>query len=81
MAETDLLERGEIVKYSEEKGYGFIKQDGSQRELFVHKSSLAKEDRTLGTRIEYTVEFDERKGKEKACKCRSEKEAILAHAS
>ena len=66
------------MKFNEQKGYCFIKQDGSQQELFVHKSSLAKEDRNVGARIEYTVEFDERKGKEKACKCRSEKEAILA---
>ena len=40
-----------------------------------NKFNLSKEGRSVGARVEYTVEVDEDKGKEKATKCGSEQEA------
>lgn len=34
------MEKGTVKFFNNEKGYGFIKFDDSEREIFVHKSGL-----------------------------------------
>jgi len=54
------MKTGTIKFFNEEKGYGFITQDGSGSDLFVHVSGLLDEIQK-DDKVEYEVE-DGRKG-------------------
>ncbi len=52
------MKKGTVKFFNEEKGFGFIKYDDSEKEIFVHKSGL----------IDYVtendkVEFSEQEGR------------------
>lgn len=59
---------GELLKWNDEKGFGFIKPDNGDQDLFVHASGLADGDGSVqgGDRVSFTVEYDDRKGKDRA---------------
>ena len=61
-------QKGKIKHYNTDKGYGFIQPDGSGDDVFVHISQVVDEVEVLvhGMEVEYDVEIDERKGKERA---------------
>jgi len=54
------MKTGVIKFFNEEKGYGFITQDGSGSDLFVHVSGLDGEVQK-DDKVEYEIE-DGRKG-------------------
>lgn len=37
------MQTGTVKFYNDQKGYGFIKEDGSGKEIFVHSSGLRDE--------------------------------------
>jgi len=52
------MKKGTVKFFNSNKGFGFIKVDGSEEELFVHKSEVT------GTIYENdTVEFEVQNGK------------------
>merc|ERR1719271_1374767 len=59
---------GEMVRWHAEKGFGFVKPDDGGEDIFTHVSGLADGDGSVqdGDRVSYVIEFDERKGKDRA---------------
>jgi len=53
-----------IVKwFSDQKGYGFIRQDGVDEDIFVHHTAIKMEGfrtLTLGETVEFEINQDER---------------------
>jgi CspA family cold shock protein len=57
--ETNERSRGIVQWFSRVKGYGFIRPDGSEEDVFVHYSAIQGEGyRNLneGQRVEFTLE-------------------------
>ncbi|NOX85817.1 MAG: cold shock domain-containing protein [Chlorobi bacterium] len=52
------MSKGTVKFFNESKGFGFIKEDDSSNEYFVHASGLIDE-----IREDDTVEFDLKEGK------------------
>ena len=51
---------GTVQWFSRVKGYGFIRPDGQERDVFVHYSAIRGEgyrNLTGGQRVEFTVEY------------------------
>jgi cold shock protein len=48
------MQTGTIKFFNETKGFGMIKDDDSQKEIFVHKAGLV-EQVTEGDRVEYDI--------------------------
>ncbi len=61
------MKNGEIAKWNDEKGYGFIKPDSGKKEIFIHISAFSTRNRrpAIGDRICYES-IIETSGKEKA---------------
>ena len=60
--------KGIVKWFSNQKGYGFITPEGSQKDVFVHHSSIQGEGYKMleeGQSVEFTVE-DGPKGKQAA---------------
>jgi len=54
---------GTVKWFSDQKGYGFIKQEGVAEDIFVHHSAIRMEGfRTLmtGEAVEFKLKVDER---------------------
>lgn len=49
------METGTVKFFNDEKGFGFIKFDGSEKEIFVHKSGLIDRIRE-NDNVEFNVE-------------------------
>ncbi len=68
------MQKGEIKFYLKEKGYGFITPEGakeSEPDVFFHWTALKcdatkKANIQEGDKVEYEIEMDEKKKKEKA---------------
>ncbi|CAE7176685.1 unnamed protein product, partial [Symbiodinium microadriaticum] len=61
---------GSVLRYDEEKGFGFIKPDRGSEDVFVHFSNLPREYQRNGTqvlqtgdRVIFDQEIDQKKGK------------------
>merc|ERR1712151_900775 len=57
---------GNIKKFIEEKGFGFIERDDGQGDLFFHFSKLAsgnKEDCVSGAKVTFDEGWNDRSGK------------------
>ena len=63
------MAKGTVKWFSSEKGYGFISDNESGHDIFVHYSNIQMEGyKTLEEKaeVEYDVEIDEKTGKERA---------------
>lgn len=47
---------GTVKHFKEDKGYGFIKQDGSKEDLFFHISKVNYENVEEGDKVSYEIE-------------------------
>eukprot|EP00930_Biecheleria_cincta_P049666 TRINITY_DN34866_c0_g1_i1.p1 TRINITY_DN34866_c0_g1~~TRINITY_DN34866_c0_g1_i1.p1 ORF type:complete len:133 (-),score=17.93 TRINITY_DN34866_c0_g1_i1:121-519(-) len=60
---------GTACRWNDERGFGFIKPDDGEGDIFVHRSALG-ESRDLrleeGDKVEFEEVFDDRKGKTNA---------------
>ena len=56
------MQTGTVKFFNESKGYGFIKDDDSQKDIFVHVSGLQEEIRE-NDRVSYTITEDKRGSK------------------
>jgi cold shock CspA family protein len=64
---------GQMLRWNSEKGFGFIKPDDGGKDLFCHASGLADGDGSVrdGDNVTFKIEFDDRKGKDRAVKVKS----------
>lgn len=57
--------QGKIIRWNEERGFGFVQEEITKQEIFIHISSLNV--RTpppeIGEKIEFETSFNEKKGK------------------
>lgn len=63
------MKKGTVKWFNAEKGYGFLSNDESGEDVFVHFSAIQTDGyRTLeeGQKVEFEEEMDERKGKLRA---------------
>ncbi|CAE8701223.1 unnamed protein product, partial [Polarella glacialis] len=62
------MPNGSVKMWNEEKGFGFISPaNDSGVDLFVHRSALQTSDALAqGDEVTFDVEYDDRKGKERA---------------
>lgn len=44
MVEENIRSRGVVVRFNEQKGYGFIKPDDGSDDLFVHHTEIKSDD-------------------------------------
>ncbi|UOK43369.1 MULTISPECIES: cold-shock protein [Flavobacterium] len=56
------MRTGKVKFFIESKGYGFITDDETGKDIFVHATGLQAEGLSEGTRVSY-VEEEGRKGK------------------
>jgi cold shock protein len=56
------MPQGTVKFFNESKGYGFIKDDDSQKDIFVHVSGLEEEIRE-NDRVSYKITEDKRGSK------------------
>ncbi|MCK5744389.1 MAG: cold-shock protein [Caldisericia bacterium] len=52
------MSKGRVLWFDNKKGYGFIKVDGSDEEVFVHFSSIQGADGFKTLREDQQVEFE-----------------------
>jgi len=57
---------GVLVRWNEDKGYGFIKPDDGSEDLFCHVTALMDEDIDIRDRVKFVVQYDERSAKNRA---------------
>mmetsp|Transcript_6042 Transcript_6042/g.10996 ORF Transcript_6042/g.10996 Transcript_6042/m.10996 type:complete len:154 (+) Transcript_6042:132-593(+) len=62
------MPRGVILRWHEDKGFGFIRPNDGGENVFCHVTSLLDGDGSVrdGDEVIYDVEWDDRKGKERA---------------
>ncbi len=53
-----MISKGKVLWFDNKKGYGFIKVDGSDEEVFVHFSSIQGVDGFKTLREDQQVEFE-----------------------
>jgi cold shock CspA family protein len=64
---------GSIIRWQSERGFGFIKPDDGGKALFCLVSGLTYGDGSVrdGDSVTFEIDFDERKGKDRAVKVQS----------
>ena len=55
---------GQIIFWAGEKGYGFIRPNHGERDIFVHVTDCEMPDPQRGDKVSYEVGADRRRGKE-----------------
>merc|ERR1719498_1044468 len=65
---------GVMIRWNADKGFGFIKPDDGGEDLFAHASGLLDGDGSVGDgdKVTFRIEYDERKGKDRAVDVASE---------
>lgn len=68
------INTGKLVRWLDDKGYGFISQDNGEQDLFIHISALKGMSRkpVIGDVIHYQVGFDKKSGKTRAINAKIE---------
>lgn len=62
---------GSCVGWTEDRGFGFVRDDAGGADLFVHRRDLANADSLAqGWRVSFEIGTDERRGKPKAVRVR-----------
>lgn len=54
------MNKGKVKFFDEKKGFGFITDDKSKKDLFVHFSSIGKNKIRQGDRVSYDIKQTER---------------------
>jgi CspA family cold shock protein len=60
---------GTVKWFNDQKGYGFIEQEGGSSDVFVHISAVeasGMKSLTEGQKVEFELQMDPRKNKESA---------------
>eukprot|EP00931_Biecheleriopsis_adriatica_P019913 TRINITY_DN1343_c0_g1_i3.p1 TRINITY_DN1343_c0_g1~~TRINITY_DN1343_c0_g1_i3.p1 ORF type:complete len:182 (-),score=45.49 TRINITY_DN1343_c0_g1_i3:158-703(-) len=62
------MPRGTMVRWHDDKGFGFIKPNDGSDDVFCHVSALLDGDGSVrdGDEVSFKVEYDDRKGKDRA---------------
>ena len=63
------MNKGTVKWFNAQKGYGFITDEATQKDVFVHFSGINSDGcKTLdeGATVTFDIEVDEAKGKERA---------------
>lgn len=61
---------GIVCRWDEERGFGFIAQDGGQSDIFVHRTCLVGCNLlTVGDKVVFDAVYDDRKSKFQAVSC------------
>jgi cold shock protein len=61
------MPQGEIVRFNEDKGFGFIKPDDGGNDVFFHVSALREgDDIRVGKTVTFAIGVDQKNGKPKA---------------
>jgi cold shock protein len=61
------MPQGKIKMYNDDKGFGFIKPDAGDSDIFFHVSALREEDEIeVGKVVTFEVGVDPKTGKNKA---------------
>jgi cold shock CspA family protein len=68
-----IIEKGKLVRWIDDKGFGFIKPDNGDNDIFIHISALKGMSRKpiIGDVIHYQIGFD-KNGKTRAVNARIE---------
>ncbi|HEV8032611.1 MAG TPA: cold shock domain-containing protein [Stellaceae bacterium] len=64
---------GKVILYNEERGFGFIRPDNGDVDVFIHIRAAREggiNELAVGDRLEFLVERDERSGKPRAAEIR-----------
>jgi CspA family cold shock protein len=67
MSDANGRDYGQIIFWSNDRHYGFLRPDSGERDIFVHGSAFPGGEREgvrIGDRISYTVGADRRPGRE-----------------
>jgi cold shock protein len=60
---------GKVVLWNEARGFGFVRPDNGEADVFVHVSAAREggiEELAVGDKLEFLIERDERTGKPRA---------------
>lgn len=59
-----MRQQGKVIKWLDDKGYGFVNADGSSEQIFVHISAFPKgqERPNIGELITFEIAIDSKKG-------------------
>ena len=66
-----MAHRGKVKTYIVERGFGFIEPDGGGEDVFVHVKQASEEILIPGTEVEYELEMDQSRGRERAVRVRA----------
>jgi CspA family cold shock protein len=67
--ESDIMIFGTVKMFNASRGFGFLRRDDNQPDVFVHISDLERSglgELSIGARVEFLIEQDRRSGKTKA---------------
>jgi cold shock protein len=61
------MPQGKIKMYNDDKGFGFIKPDGGDSDVFFHVTALREDDEiTVSAAVTFEIGVDAKSGKTKA---------------
>lgn len=66
-----MAHRGKVKTYIADRGFGFIEPDGGGNDVFVHVNEASEEILIPGTEVEYEMELDQRRNRERAVRVRA----------
>jgi cold shock protein len=65
------MAQGQVTKFLDDRGFGFIRPADGSTDIFVHAKDLVnRSDLKGGERVEFEIAIDERRGKPRATRVR-----------